>query len=422
MKIFRKKLPNGIRSIVVPIKDSPTVTVLVMVETGSRFEDEENNGISHFLEHMVFKGTPDRPGARVVAHELDALGAETNAFTSHEYTGYFTKGRKKHLKKFVDVVSDLYLHPLLPEEELNKERGVIIEEINLYEDQPMANVFDLLNRTMFEDHPLGRSILGPKKNIKGLKREDFVDYRNKHYTAAATSVFVVGDVEPKEAFAEIEKKFAHVEKEKAPKYEKVQIKQKAPKVSVKYKKSDQSHFVMAFHSYDYHNKMVPAAEVLAAVLGQGMSSRLFQKLREEMGVCYYVKAGQSLYDDTGVFLIRSGVDNSRVEEVVEEILKELRSIKKASVEEDELKKAKEVVIGNFLMGLETSDALAFYYADLETKHKKLTKPQEFVKKIQAVSANDVQKVANEIFQNKKMNLALIGPYKDGRKFTKMFKL
>jgi predicted Zn-dependent peptidase len=422
MKIVRKKLSNGIRGIVVPVKDSPTVTVLVMVETGSRFEDESNNGISHFLEHMMFKGTPSRPSARVITHELDALGAETNAFTSQEYTGYFTKGRKKHLKKFVDVVSDLYLHPLLPEEELNKERGVIIEEINLYQDQPMINVYDLLNRTMFEGHPLGRSVLGPKKNIKGLKREDFVDYRNKHYTSGATSVFVVGDVKPKDAFAEIEKKFAHLEKGKAPKYEKVEIKQRSPKVSVKYKKSDQSHFVMAFHAYDYHNKMVPATEVLTAVLGQGMSSRLFQRLREEMGVCYYVKAGQSLYDDTGIFLIRSGVDNSRVEEVVGEILKELRFIKKNGVEEDELQKAKEVIIGNFLMGLETSDSLAFYYADLEIKHKKLSKPQEFVKKIQSVSAKDVRKAANEIFKNKNMNLALIGPYKDGRKFYRMFKL
>lgn len=417
----RTVLPNGIRLITVPMPNSPTVTVSVLVEAGSRYETPEINGLSHFLEHMCFKGTTRRPSASMISTELDALGAESNAFTSEEVTGYWAKARVQHFGEILDVVSDIYLDPLLPEQELEKERGVIIEEINMYEDLPQRRVHEVLDRLMYGDQPAGQTILGPKENIKRLTRADFVKYRSLHYTAPKTAVIIAGGLTNAAMIKAAKSAFGKVAKGKAVTRKKTAEKQIVPAFAQKEKTTDQTHFVVGFRSYPLGDRRRSALELLATVLGQGMSSRLFLKLREEMGVCYYAKARQESATDTGVFKVFAGVDTKRLEEVVGEVMREIRVLRDVPVSHEELAKAQEMRVGAIAMGLETSDEVSSWYSD-EILHQPLKTPTQVIKELQKVTPRDIQKVARDIFQNKKLNLAFIGPKRDIAKLKKVAKL
>lgn len=422
MRYVRKVLPNGLRIIAVPMKDNPTVTVLVMVEAGSKYETKSNNGISHFLEHMCLKGTTNRPTALDISHEIEAMGAQINAFTWYEFTGYHAKSRARNFNKILDVVSDVYLNSTFPDDEIKKEKGVIIEEINLDEDRPTRNVYRVLNELMYKDQPAGRSVLGTKKNIRGIKREDFIKYRVKHYVASATTVVVAGNVDSRSAIEAVRDKFSCVsEKHKSPK-RKVIENQRAPQTLVKYKKSDQSHFVLGFRSFDAYSKRNAAVSVLSGVLGRGMSSRLFQRLRGEMGVCYYVYSYNYAHTDNGLFGIASGVDNRRALEVIEAILEEIRRIRSELVPRKELSKAKEYMAGSMQMGLELSDEVAYFFGDREIMHRKIKTPDQVIREIKSVTSEQVRRAAKDVFQNKSLNLALIGPFKNKRTFQKTLRI
>ena len=212
MKYNRKVYPNGLRLITVPMKDTGTVTVMILVETGSKYETKDINGISHFLEHMCFKGTVKRPTAYDIAHELDGLGAQSNAFTSQEYTGYYAKGDAKHTEKYFDIISDVYKNSTFPKEEIEKERGVIIEEINMYEDSPRRQVYDELLKLVYGDQPAGWSVLGPKENIRSITREDFIKYHKKHYTPGKTIIVVAGNIDNKKVDTLVKKEFGDIAK------------------------------------------------------------------------------------------------------------------------------------------------------------------------------------------------------------------
>src|SRR3989344_631902 len=327
MRFSKKVLHNGLRVIIVPMKDNPTVTVLVLVEAGSKYEGKKNNGISHFLEHMCFKGTSKRPKAIDISKELDSLGSHYNAFTAQEYTGYYAKSDARHFNKIFDIVSDIYLNSTFPEAEMQKEKGVIIEEINMYEDMPHRHVQDLMMKLLYGDQPAGWNIAGEKKNILNMKRDDFVKYKAAHYLPEATVLVVAGQVKEKEVFMEVSKIFADIksgQKDKKPKVKEFQTK---PEVLLKFKKTDQTHFVLGVRTYDLFNKKNAILSVLGGVLGGGMSSRLFQKLREEMGVGYYVRAYNDVYTDHGFFQISAGVDNKRINEVIRAVLAECKKLK-----------------------------------------------------------------------------------------------
>jgi predicted Zn-dependent peptidase len=414
----RTVLPNGIRIVTVPMPESPTVTVMVLVEAGSRYESSADNGISHFLEHMCFKGTSKRPTAADLSRELEKIGAEHNAFTSDEMTGYWSKARVKHFKEILDVVSDMYLDPLLPETEIEKERGVIIEEINMYEDLPQQAVHRLLDVLMYGDQPAGRSILGPKENIKRFSRRDFIRYRTLHYTSPKTAVIIAGGLTHKEMLGAARKAFGNAAKGKAARRRPTKEKQAAPAFTHGTKEIGQTHLAIGFRSLPLGNKHRAALGLLATILGKGMSSRLSLKLREEMGVCYYVNAGQQSMTDTGVFKIGSGIDTRRLEEVVGVIMDELRKIRDVKVPADELAKAKEIWLGSIAMGLETSDAVADWYSD-EILHQPLETPLDIIKRVQQVSAEEIQKMAQEIFTDKRLNVALVGPKRDLSKLKKV---
>ncbi|MEI6377382.1 MAG: pitrilysin family protein, partial [bacterium] len=364
-KAIKKTLKNGLRIITVPMKENPTVTVLVLVGTGSDYETKKINGISHFLEHMCFKGTIKRPTSKDISHELDALGCQYNAFTDHEMTGYYAKGDAKNFKQIFDVISDIYLNSTFPEAEMQKEKGVIVEEINMYEDMPQRHVQDMFQEVLYGDQPSGWNIAGTKENVKGMIRDNFVNYKKTHYVAKNTVVIVSGNVTNSEVYKEVNKYFKDVHTTLSEKKVKTKDVQNKANVLIKHKETDQTHFALGVRTFSIFDKRNSILSVLSGVLGAGMSSRLFEKLREEMGVAYYVRAYNDPSLDHGSFQVSAGVNNTRTEEVIKEILKECTLLTKELVNEKELSKVKSFLIGNTKLSLEATDDIANFYGGQE---------------------------------------------------------
>lgn len=421
-KAQKKTLKNGLRVIAVPMKNAPTVTVQVFVEVGAHYEEKRLNGLSHFLEHMMFKGTPKRPTAHIITTELDSLGAQNNAYTGDVMTSYYAKGRSEHFEKLFDIVVDLFLNPLLPAAELEKERGVIIEEINMYEDMPQRKVHDVLEELLYGDQAAGRPIIGPKENIRRFTRNDFVKYRKAHYVPSKTIMVVAGGVPSAKIFTTSKKYFRKISAGRRIVKPKIKEAQKQPEVLHQEKKTGQSHLAFGFRGFGATDRRVISATVLAAILGKGMSSRLFQKLREEMGVCYYARSGFDTSTDVGAFKITAGVDTARLKEVVAVIMEEVRKILHEGVTAQELAKAKEMLIGSVEMGLESSDAFAEWYGADEILRKKLETPEQAIAHIRKVTEKDVHTVAKYLFNEKGTNLAIIGPKTDTKELKKLLKI
>ena len=393
-----------------------------MAEAGSKYETKRENGLSHFLEHMCFKGTANRPAASQISTELDGLGVENNAFTGQEFTGYYAKAEAKHFPKLLDILSDLYLNPLFDEEEIRKEKGVIQDEINMYEDLPMRRAGEYFMELLYGDQPAGWSIAGPKELVSTFTRDMFLDYRKRNYVAKATKVIVAGNVSATKTLAMLEKAFAHTPQAKKDKKLKVIESQSKPKVFLKEKESDQTHLVMGFRTVPLTHKDYAPLQVLAGVLGSGMSSRLFRKVRDELGVGYYVRAEQDAYTDHGYLVASAGVAHHRIDEVIDAILEEFRKLRDEQVSKEELIKTKEHLTGRLYLGLEGTDALAELYGFQEVLLKKLRTPDDMAARIRKVTAKDIQAVAKKYFVDKGLNLVLIGPYKDQARFVSKLKM
>ena len=391
------------------MKDNPTVTVLVLVAVGSKYETKEINGLSHFLEHMCFKGTKKRPTALHISHELDSVGAQYNAFTGQEYTGYYAKAAAKHAPLLVDVVSDIYLNSTLPEAEMEKEKGVIIEEINMYNDLPQRKVQDIFMSLLYGNQPAGWDIAGTKENVSKMKRSDFIDYRSKFYTAPETLVVVSGSIDEKEILKLVEKQFQSSSPKKGGGKLPVSEKQDMPAISNQKKETDQTHFVLGVRTFDAYAKKNAELKVLTGVLSGGMSSRLFEKMRNKLGICYYVNASEDSFTDHGFFSVSAGVKNERLVEAIKEILKELASLRDTLVPEKELAKVKDYLVGGMYLGLESSDSLAEFYGSQEIIKKPLKKPEELAKEITEVTSLRIRNLAKEIFVDNNLNLSWIGP-------------
>ncbi|MFA6251060.1 MAG: pitrilysin family protein [Candidatus Paceibacterota bacterium] len=420
-KAKKKTYKNGLRVITVPMKDNPTVTVLVLVGTGSNYETKEINGISHFLEHMCFKGTIKRLTPQSISHELDALGCQYNAFTDHEMTGYYAKGDAKNFSQIFDIVSDIYLNSTFPEAEIEKEKGVIVEEINMYEDMPQSHVQELFDKVLYPDQPAGRGIAGQKENIYRMTRPNFVNYKKSHYVAKNTVIIVSGNIQSEKVHKEVNKYFKDIKSTNKIKKVKTKDIQTRPNVLVKYKETDQTHFVLGVRTFPLFDKRNMTLSLLGGILGAGMSSRLFIKLREEMGVAYYVRAFNNSSLDHGSFQISAGVNNKRTVEVLKEILKECNLLVNEKVSEKELNKVKSFIIGNMKMSLEATDDIANFYGGQELMKGEIKTLEEKIKDIQKVKASDIQKIAKTIFKTKNLNLAIIGPFKDDSTFKQILK-
>lgn len=422
MRTFQRiQLKNGLRIVVVPQEHTTTATVMVLVEAGSKYETAKNNGISHFLEHMCFKGTETRSVFQIT-EELDALGAESNAFTSQEYTGYYAKSHHHNLEKLIDIVSDIYLGATLPQQEIEKEKGVILEEIHMYEDMPQRKVWDVWESLLYGDQPAGMTVLGPEENIKKFTRKDFLSYRKQHYVASATTIVVSGSFDAPSVMKKIKKVFKDIPTGKKSLKKKVRETQKNPQVRILHKSTDQAHMVVGVRSFPYHDTRNYALYVMATILGQGMSSRLFKIMRDERGMCYYVRAVPNAYTDVGYFAVHTGVSKSRMQEALEVILKEMQRLKHEEISEKELHKAKEFIIGIKALSLESSSDYAEWYGLQEVYHEALHDIDVFHKKIKSVTAQDIQKVAQTILVENQLNVAVVGPYTSDKQIMRLLKL
>ena len=417
------KYDNGLRLVVVPMKSTKTATVLVLVGTGSRYETKNINGISHFLEHMMFKGTAKRPNTLDIAKELDSIGAEYNAFTHKEYTGYYAKASSEKLNLITDVVSDIFLNSKLDEQEMEREKGVIIEEINMYLDDPPRYVGDLFEKLLYGDQPSGWNIAGEKEIVKKFTKNDFVNYFGSHYVAKDTIIAVAGNIDKEKIKNELIPEFFKGAR-KGDKIDRLPVSesQNKPEILLHHKKTDQTHFILGVRGYDMFSPKLEAAQVLSVILGGGMSSRLFIQVRERQGLAYYISSSLDPYTDHGYFATQAGVNNDKVERAIETVLKEYKSIKENLVPEDELKKAKEFIKGRLVIALEQSDDLAGFYANQWLLKNETLTPEEKLDKIMSVTAQNVQEVANEIFKPEKLNFALIGPFEEKEKFEKLLEI
>ncbi len=417
MQNFKKqKMESGMELVTVPKKGTRAVVVLVLVKTGSKYENKDNMGISHFLEHMLFKGTEKRPTSLEVAETLDEVGGSYNAFTSEDYTGYYAKVEKEKLDLALDWVADIYLNSIIPEKELEKEKGVIAEEINMRYDNPMTYSQVLWQRLLYGDQPAGWDVAGSKESVASITRNDLLSYMNKQYTAKNTLVVLAGDIKHKEGKRKIENYFSKIKSGEEIEKREVVEKQKEPQVKILNRKTDQTHLGIGFRSYSDNHPDRYVQEVTATLLGGMMSSRLFTKLREELGLAYYVQAAVSSNPDTGYLLTRAGLDNKNVKKGIESILEQFRAIKEEKITKRELKKAKDYIKGKTVLKLESSDSLAFYYGRQALLERTILTPVEFFKRVDAVSIDDVSRVSRDLFISKNLNLAMIGPFSNENEF------
>ena len=405
-----------------PLGSVMSATAIVLCGAGSRYETRETNGISHFLEHMYFKGTKKRPTASDISHALDAIGADYNAFTGKEETAYHIKAASKHLPLAIDMLADMLWNSKFDEAEIEKERGVIIEELNMYEDTPMRKVAELYENLLWGDQPLGWDIGGSKAVIGKITKKDFVDYLAARYTPNNLVVAIAGKFDRDETLKLIEKNFGHKPFDDVSGFLPVVENQNKPALLVRYKKTDQAHLVVGVRGLKMGHPDRYAAAILGTVLGGGMSSRLFVNVREKRGLCYYIRAEHDAYLDTGTMAASAGVDLKRIDEAIKVILAEFSEIAKNPITEKELKKAKEYIKGKLILSWEDSRTVAISYGGDELLEGRVRSMKEYLREIEAVTAADVHRLSQFLFDKKMLNLSVIGPFRDSERFAKILKL
>lgn len=419
MKYAKRILPNGLIIIEVPGHDAESVVVDFFIKTGSRSETLKENGISHFLEHFLFKGSKKYPTALAISSVIDSIGGEMNANTGKEHTQFYIKAANQHLPLIFEVLTDMIQQPLLDPAELEKEKGVIVEEINMYKDTPMFEIENILEQTMWPKDALGRDIAGTKESVTKFNRQMFADYISRHYQTANMILGISGKYDKKKFNQLVQKYWQTYPRKNFFGWQEQGDKQNAPRLKLQFKQTEQAHLSLGFKGFPYGDKRNPAQNVLAAVLGGGMSSRLFIEVREKRGLAYYVRSSPSNYQDTGIFNIGSGVQVGKIEQAVKVIMAELKKIKDEPVGVKELQKAKDYIKGKSVLALEDNQVRLDWFLEAAAFKPKIESPAEAFKKIDAVTSSDIQKVARNLFQSKTMTLAVIGPYKSDKMFKKL---
>lgn len=415
----RAILKNGARVIAAPMENTRAVTTLVLVGTGSKYETKEINGVSHFLEHMFFKGTQKRPRTIDISSLLDGVGGEFNAFTAEEFTGYYVKVATPHFDLALDVVSDILLHSKFDPKEVAREKGVITEEINMNNDNPMRKVFDLWGEVLYGDQPAGWPIAGTKETVAGISRNDVVGYFSKQYVGENIVIIVAGNTNNSDVLKKVKKYFEPLKRGSPEGKLKVMETQSSPGVLLAFKNTDQTHIVLGTRLFSIFDPRRYTTQLAATILGGGMSSRMFISVRERKGLVYYITSMADFDTDTGALLTRAGIDNKKVELAIRTIVSEYRKLKNIKVSAKELEKAKNYIKGKTYLGIEASDDVAEFLGGQELIEKKILSPEEILENIDKVTASNIQELAREIFVPEKMNLALVGPFEDKKKFEEL---
>ena len=412
----RHTLPNGLRVLTAPMPQAQSVTCFVMLAAGARYETKETNGIAHFAEHMFFKGTEKRPTARDLAGEVDAIGGEFNAFTSKEYTGYYVRCAAESRDIALDVLTDMLRHSKFDSEEIDREKGVIIEEMNMYYDTPRDLVDNVYEEVLYGDQPLGWMVLGTKEAVQNAKRDTFLDYLGRWYTPPRMVVGVGGRIDG-DLLPRLEELFGDMQGESPPGPPPAELQPAdRPRVKVHQKDSDQAHLCLGVPSYPLMHRDRYVLHVLAMVLGGGMSSRLWTEVRERRGLAYYVFAHNNSYTDAGSLYSQAGVDITRAEEAVETIVREFRQIAEEAVPEEELEKARALAKGRFVLRLENPQGMTMFGLSREVLEGHAVEPDEVLAGLDSVTVEDVQRVAQDVIGSNGINLALIGPFEDEERF------
>ncbi len=419
--MFKKTtLDNGLRVITNKLDGTKAVTVLVLVGAGSRYENREIRGISHFLEHMFFKGAEKYKNTKEVSEAVDSVGGEFNAFTGKEYAGYYVKVASEHVNVACDVLSDMLVNSKFAQEEIEKERGVILEEYNMYQDTPMYQIGWNFENLVFGDQPLGWDQIGTKELIKGVMHKDFVDYKEKLYTPDNVVIAVVGNIENDEAVDLIQKYFGMKAGEKAYEFEGL-VEKAGGQVNLKEKKTEQAHIAIGFPGYSEMHKDHWTWKLIAVVLGGNMSSRMFLGVREAKGLAYYIHTSTDNYVDGGILVTNAGVDLKRIDEAVAGIVEEYRRFRDEGLPEAELLKSKSFLKGKMVLGLEDSEEYAHLLGKYELLHGVMRSPEEIMKMIDAVKISDIKRVCDDLLKEEALKLAVIGPFGDEEHFKELLK-
>lgn len=402
------RLPSGltVASARVPACDS--VTVGVWAGTGGRFEDKIECGAAHFLEHLLFKGTPGRT-ARQISEAVEGIGGYLNASTGEESTCFYARAQSKHLPLLVDVLLDMYLDASLPPNEIARERDVIREEISMIVDQPASHVEDLLNQTLWPDHPLGRPITGTVESILAISRARLLSFRARNYRASNTVLAVAGSAEHGDVLRLVTGSRRRWRLGRKPRCRRAAKSQTRPRLCLASKKTEQAHMAIALRAFSRHDARRSALRLLSVALGENMSSRLFQELREKRGLAYAVSSGVSHLSDDGLLHIAAGLEPSRAPAALRIIVRELARLKNRSLAPRELRRAKDYAIGTLLLGLEGSASQANWLAESLLSFGRVIQPHELVDQMNAVSSTEVRNVARQLFRQSRLSLALIAP-------------
>jgi predicted Zn-dependent peptidase len=422
MAVFeRQTLDNGLRVLTAPMPQVPSTTCFVFLAAGSRYETEDTNGIAHFSEHMFFKGTERRPTARDIGVAIDGIGGEFNAFTGKEYTGYYVKCASEHRPIALDVLTDMLRHSKFEEDEIEREKGVIVEEMNMYFDTPRDFIGGVYDELLYDNQPLGWDIIGKKETVRAATRETFLDYIGRWYKPSRMVVGIAGRLDA-DVRADVERLFGDLEPaetgEPAP-LEPPSDGNGGAQVKVHTKQSDQAHLILGVRSRPVAHPDRYVLQVLATVLGGGMSSRLFTEVRERRGLAYYVYGINHSYTDAGSLYAQAGVDINRIEEAVTTIVAELKRMAAEPVPADEMEKARNFAKGRFVLQLENPQGLILFGLRREVLEGAAVEPDEVMAAIDAVTADDVQRVAQELIADDRLKLALIGPFDDAERFEKL---
>ncbi len=411
---------DGSVIILLPKTDTKAVTFEALYKVGSRNEDDKNNGVSHFVEHLMFKGTAKRPSTMDISKELDGVGADYNAFTGKDHTGYYIKADSRHLSLAIEMLSDMLHNSKFDPEEVNRERGVIIEEIKMYEENPLMHIEDVFESLIFKDTVLGREIAGPKINIKNISRDALYNYYQKYYYSGNLVLSLAGNFKTKEAVALINHFFPVKKSKKRVKISPVKKSlQKSSQVQIVNRPLEQVQMMLGWTSVSKKDKKFLALQMLANILGGNMSSRLFLQIRERRGLCYSIRASVNGYEDISNFAISAGLNKDKIEEAIQAIREEIDKIKNEGISAEELAQAKENIRGRLILRLENPSAYLAFLSDQELFGQKPKTLEELLQEVDKITLKQVNQIAKDIFVMSQSNLALIGPFADKKKFLSL---
>jgi predicted Zn-dependent peptidase len=404
-------LSNGLNIVSCRMPNRVSASLGIWIKAGSRYETKAIGGISHFLEHLLFKGTQKRTREQI-KQSVEGIGGSLNAFTAEELTCYLAKVPGKYLGQALDVLWDMVLNANLAGSDIEMERRVILEEIRMYKDLPDHFVSELLTALMWPKQPLGMNIAGEAASVKAINRTHLLDYRNSLYRLNNIFVIACGNLRHKQLVEECKGCIAKSTQTKKSKFLPARRIQKSPQVKFEVKDIEQTHLALGLHSLPRNHPRRFVLGLLHIVLGANMSSRLFREVREERGLAYAIGTSVKFYQDSGAFIVHAGIDNRRICEAVEIILQQLRKIKKEKVAQEELNRAKEYYTGQLRLGLEDTSDHMLWLGENRISLQKFLRAEEIIRKVKKIEPDDLQRLANELLQNGKLNLALIGPLKD----------